>query len=289
MKLMLTNKNNQTLDLLNNLDKFVLISAEGLHGVETDFKEVESPYIDGVNVENVKALARGIELTFKLVGDVKESIDFFTSIVKSKQKVRLTESEGDKEIYIEGVATIPPYTRMSAFCELTLSIYCGQPYWQDIQRIVGAIASVLDLLNFPTEGQYFTPNGRPFGIVDTSLEKTFVNDGDTSVGMVITINARGDVVEPRIACSSGSQLGWFIQVNLTLHEGDELVINTNKGEKSILINGVDTYEGQPILDYLVFSGKDWLQLETGENTFNVVASQGQDLAYFTLDFKRKYE
>lgn len=289
MKLILTNKNNQTLDLLNNLNKFVLISAEGLHGVETDFQETESPYFDGVSIENTKALARGIELTFKIVGDVKESISFFTNIVKSKQVVRLTEVEDDKEIFIEGIATIPPYSRMSAFCELTLSIYCGQPYWQDLQRMVGAIASSLDLLNFPSEGQYFIEYGRPFGVIDTSLEKTFVNDGDTSVGMIISINARGEVVNPRIVCSSGSQVGWFIQVDLTLQEGDELVINTNKGEKSITINALDTYNEQPILNYLKFNGKDWLQLETGENTFYMVASQGKDLAYFTIQYRRKYE
>lgn len=289
MKLILTNKNNQTLDLLNNLDKFVLISAEGLHGVETDFQETESPYFDGTNIESAKALSRGIELTFKLVGDVKESVNFFTSVVKSKQKIRLTEIEDDKEIFIEGIATIPPYSRMSAFCEIVLSIYCGQPYWQDLQRFVGAIASVLDLLNFPSEGQFFEPNGRPFGVIDTSLEKTFTNDGDTSVGMVITINARGEIVNPRIVCSSGSQVGWFIELDLTLQEGDELIINTNKGEKSILINAIDTYNGQPILDYLKFNGKDWLQLETGENTFYLVASKGKELAYFTIEYRRKYE
>ena len=290
MKLILTNKKGQTLDLLNNADKFILISAEGLHGVETDISETESPYLDGVNIESVKALARGIELTFKLVGEVKESIDFFTSVVKSKQIVQLTEIEDDKEIFIEGVATIPPYSRMQAFCEITLSIYCGQPYWQDVQRLVGIISSVLDLLNFPSEGQFFTPNGRPFGVIDnTSLEKTFVNEGDTAVGMIININARGEVVEPRISCSSGEQDGWFIQVNLTLQQGDELVINTNKGQKTITINGLDTYNGQPILNYLEFRGKDWLQLEVGENTFNIVASSGADLAYFNIEYRRKYE
>lgn len=289
MKLVIENPKGQKLDLLNNRDKFVLFSAEGLHGVETDISETESPYVDGVAIENVKALARGIELTFKLVGDVKESINFFTSVVKSKQIIKLTEIEDDKEIFIEGVATIPPYSRMLASCELTLSIYCGRPYWQDVKRLVGAISSVFDLLNFPSEGQYFAPFGRPFGVIDTSLEKTIINDGDTSVGMRIIINARGEVAEPRISCSSGEQDGWFIQLNITLQQGDELVIDTNKGNKSITINGIDTYNGKPILNYLDFRGKDWLQLETGDNTFNIVASKGADLAYFTIEYRRKYE
>ena len=58
MKLTLINKNNQILDLLNNRDKFILSVAEGLHGIETDIAETETPYIDGSIVDSVKALPR---------------------------------------------------------------------------------------------------------------------------------------------------------------------------------------------------------------------------------------
>lgn len=289
MNLILTNAKGQKLDLLNNRDKFVLFQAEALHGIETDISETESPYMDGVNIESVKALPRGIELTFKLTGEVKESIDFFTSVVKSKQYITLTEKTEDKEISIKGIATIPPYTRMSNFCEITLSIYCGQPYWQDVKMVIGAISSILDLLTFPSNGRGFTAIGIPFGLVDTSLEKTFDNDGDTSVGMTIYINARGEVKNPRLSCSTGTQNGWFMELGLTLHDGDEVEISTEKGNKYILVNGSSYYEAQPILNYLTFVGKDWLQLEIGENTFNIGASSGVDLLSFTINYKRKFE
>ena len=84
MQLTLINKSNQVLDLLNNRDKFILVAAEGLHGIETDIAESETPYVDGSTVESVKALPRGIELTFTLRGNIKASVDYFTSIVKSK-------------------------------------------------------------------------------------------------------------------------------------------------------------------------------------------------------------
>ena len=45
MKLLLKNKNNQTLDLLNNKHRFILKAAAGLHGIETSINETESPYI----------------------------------------------------------------------------------------------------------------------------------------------------------------------------------------------------------------------------------------------------
>lgn len=291
MKLSIINKNNEILDLLNNTNKFILFKAEALHGIETDISESESPYMDGSNIDIVKALPRGIELTFKLVGEVKDSINFFTKYIKSKQFVTLREIEDDKDIIIKGVATIPPYSRMLQDCELTLTIYCGQPYWEDINYVVEIISEKIDLLFFPINGQYFTSIGRPFGVIDTSLEKTFINKGDVSVGMLLSLVALGTVTNPRISCSSGEQNGWYMQLNLTLQSNDEVKINTVKGNKYITINGSDSYNGTPILSYLEFKGLDWLQLETGANTFNVSTSGGatNSNVYFNINYKARYE
>ena len=294
MDLILTNKNGQTLDLLNNDRYFILSACQGLHGLDTDIATAESPYLDGAIVENVKALPRGISLTFKLVPNIKEAIDFFTSIVKTKQYVTLTETENGKSITIKGIVTIPPFTRMSAMCEIQLDIYCGQPYWEDMQQIITDIALVIPKLFFPYNmGQYFTPvngtrGGRVFSVVDTSLEKTFDNDGDVAVGMNIRIIALGEVSNPTIYCSSGEQNGNYMRLNLTLSGNDEVEINTTKGNKYIKINGSETYEGQPVLSYLTFTGTDWLQLETGENTFNITAEPSDDI-YFSISYKRRWE
>ena len=108
MKLILTNKNGETLDLLNNDNYFILSACDALHGIETDIATADSPYLDGSIIESVKALPRGISMTFKLIPDIRQSIDFFTSVVKSKQYVTLTETENEREITIKGIATIPP-------------------------------------------------------------------------------------------------------------------------------------------------------------------------------------
>ena len=291
MQLTLTNKNNQVLDLLNNRDKFILSAAEGLHGIETDIAESETPYTDGATIESVKALPRGIELVFTLRGNIKASIDYFTSIVKSKQFVTLREVEGNRDITIKGVATIPPYSRMLQTCKISLSIYCGQPYWEDVANLVETISEYIGLLNFPIEGQYFPVIGRPFGLLNTDLTKTFANNSDTTVGMLISLVALGEVVNPRISCSTGEQNGWFMRLKLTLQADDQLEISTVKSNKYITINGLETYNGEPILNYLEWQGKDWLQLETGENTFSVTTEGGATNSnlHFSLIYKGRYE
>lgn len=291
MRLTLTNKNNQVLDLLANRDKFILSAAEGLHGIETEIGESNAPNTDGTQLDSVTALPRGIELTFTLRGNIKASIDYFTSIVKSKQIVTLREVDGARDISIKGVATVPPYSRMMQTCKLTLTVYCTQPYWENTAFLVETISEYIDLLCFPQEGQHFTEVGRPFGAIDTDLTKTFTNVGDTAVGMRISIVALGDVVNPRISCGTGEQAGWYMQLNTTLARNDEVEISTVKGEKWVKINGEETYNGEPILNMLEWQGDDWLQIETGPNTFTITTEGGATNSnlYFDLIYKGRYE
>lgn len=289
MELYLINKNNQVLDLLNNKHRFIISDAEALHGIEVETSESESPYTDGSDIDNVKALPRGIELTLTLRGNIQQSIDFITSYVKSKQVVTLREINNGRDIVIKGVVNIPPYSRMQRTCKLVLNIYCNKPYWEDIEEVVGVIDDIISLLCFPSEGQYFTQTGRPFGVVDKSLTKDLTNEGAVSVGALFTIAAMGEVVNPQITCSTGEQEGWYMRLNLTLQDGDEVKISTVKGNKYITINGADSYNGTPILDYLEFNGNDWLQLEQGSNIFNVTTTSGNENVYFNATYKRRYE
>ena len=288
-ELYLINKNNQVLDLLNNRNKFILKGAEALHGIDTDIAESESPYTDGSDIDNVRALPRGIELTFKLMGNVKQALDYFTGYVKSKQYVTLREIENGRDITIRGIATIPPYTRMAQSCEITLSIYCNRPYWEDTALMVGVIDNIIGLLNLPSTGQFFAPEGRPFGVIDNSLTKDIYNDGDASVGALFTLTATGTVKNPQITCNTGEQQGWYMRLDLTLQDGDEVKISTVKNNKYITINGSDYYNGTPVLSYLIFNGTDWLQLEQGSNIFDITTTSGSNDLYFNATYRRAYE
>ena len=289
MELIFVNASGQRLDLLRNRNKFVLIAAEGLHGVETDFTETESPYTDGSIVDTARALPRGIALKFQLTGDVAAGLDLFHGVVKSKQLGRLIKTEGERETKIEGRVTIPPYSRLSRAVTVELQMYCGQPYWEDVQELVGTISEIIDLLYFPEEGRGFPVAGVPFGELNIEKTQTITNDGDTSVGLTIVINALGAVKNPRISCSSGSQNGWYMKLNTTLNDGDEVIISTHKRNKFITINGSENKEGAPILSALEYVGADWLQLETGSNTFNILSETNGAQMYFNIYYSRRWE
>ena len=235
MELIFENASGQRLDLLRNRNKFALIAAEGLHGVETDFSETESPYIDGADIDNVRALPRGIALKFQFTGDVAAGLDFFHSVVKSKQIGKLIKNERGRETKVEGRVTVPPYTRLTNPVTVEMQIYCGQPYWEDVQQLVGTISEIIDLLYFPESGRGFPEEGVPFGVLNIEKTQKITTDGDASVGLTIVINALGTVENPRISCSSGSQNGGYMKINTTLDDGDEVIISTHRRNKFITI------------------------------------------------------
>lgn len=289
MELIFENASGQRLDLLRNRNKFVLIAAEGLHGVEVDFIETESAYTDGAYIENARALPRGIALKFQFVGDVAASLDFFHGVVKSKQVGRLIKTEEERETKIQGRVTVPPYSRLSSAVTVELQLYCGQPYWEDVQELVGTISEIIDLLYFPEAGRGFPEAGVPFGSLNPEKTQKITNDGDTSVGLTIVINALGEVKNPRISCSTGAQNGWYMALNTELADGDEVIISTHKRNKFITINGSAYKDGAPILAALEYVGDDWLQLETGENIFNISSDTAAAQMYFYIYYSRRWE
>lgn len=289
MELIYTNARGETLDLLHNKNKFLLIAADNLHGVELDYTENDSPYMDGSEIDNVRAAPRGIVLTFALTGNVAESIAFFTQTVKSKQIGYLTEIDSrGREIQIKGITRLPPYTRMEAACKIQLALYCGQPYWEDVQEVVSTISATLDLLYLPEEGRGFPVEGVPLGEINVERKRTINNDGDAAVGMAISIVAIDATSKPRISCSTGTQNGWYMELDLEMQANDEVIISTERGNKYITLNGSQYAGDTPLLSLLTVVGNDWLQLEQGENTFNITATNDSGI-YFNLYYKRRYE
>ena len=112
------------------------------------------------------------------------------------------------------------------------------------------------------------------------MKKGFINNGDIEIGMTIEIVALGTVVFPKIALIGTTD---FIGVKTTLVQGDNIVINTERGNKSVKKNGVEIY------DEVVYSGEDWLQLPTGYNELSVTADSGSGNMYFNIYYKQGWQ
>ena len=300
IELKFINARNVEMNAIHN-EYMTITAIDSLHGVDNEFSSSTSPYFDGDVVDHIRTNPRTIVLTYALKTPINDSLNYFNSIVKSKQKATLIETREDgSQIKIEGVVTVPPYTRLSEQVSVQIQLYCSDPYWQDALTMITDISVVIDLHCFPYEseekllvndgGLYFpaildeTGNlineGIVFGEIDTNSTKTIVNDGDVAVGIVIEIVALNKATNPRITRDNYNWIG----VNVTMAAGDWIRISTVRGDKYIESNRTDVGLGS-----VVYSGNDWLQLETGDNELFARSDEGSQTIYFSIFHKRKWQ
>ena len=114
-------------------------------------------------------------------------------------------------------------------------------------------------------------------MVDIFYSSVGVHLGDVETGVVITIVALGAVTNPKITNADGQYIG----VNDSMVANDKIIINTNKGHKTIYKNGVS------ILNKIK-AGSTFIQMATGENQFTIGADSGAGNMYFNITFKRQF-
>lgn len=281
MKLEYITARGDTLSLTQN-SNFKLTNVDGLTSANVELSSSTVATMDGDVVNSERTMPRGIVFDLAIEGAAVETKKrYILRYIKPKQRSRLRWTQDDREIEIEGIVESIEMPRYTDKIVMQVSMYCSQPYWEDINYIVQEISEILNLHYFtdsPDDMLYFPDGGVAFGEYDTNRTKVFENNGDVSVGMEIRIIALGNVGNPIIYNKDGQ----FFGVNTTMQAGDEIVISTVKGKKTITLNGDN------ILDKIKV-GSTWLQLEVGENEFTIDSDDGTEgNMYFTVSYKQRY-
>ena len=273
--------NGNTIDMLHN-GYFQTIHADGLTRLSANIASSTTPNVDGDRINNVWAQPRGIVLDLRIRGnvDVEEAKRYVLQTIKPTQTGRLVLTQGDRVLEIEGCVESINMPRFGRGVTMQVSLHCSEPYWHDLENVLLEISRTIAMHYFPdAEGGLYIPAG---GIVisayDTNMTRTYTNDGDAACGMVISIVALGAVQNPVIYMADGTYIG----VNDSMIAGDEIIINTNAGQKGITKNGVN------ILNR-IRPGSKFFQLETGDNVLTI-GSDGNTAGnvYFTLSFRRRF-
>ena len=269
-------------------DLFYLTNVDGMTAAATDISSIVIGGVDGDSINNIQAQPRGIVMDFRIksgvnVEDAKRAV---LQVVKLKQTCTLLWTQNNRTLKIEGVVDTIEMPRFNNQVTMQISIHCGQPFWEDINQIVNEINDAVPLHYFTaTEGDmlYFVPDGIPFGELDTSRTRSFINAGDVTIGMTIEVLAYGTVTNPIIYDQNGNFFGvGYGTKSLVMNEGDVLTIVTVKGQKSVTLNGTNMLAK-------VKPQSTWLQLDAGTNEFSIDSDdEATDNMTFTLNYTQRY-
>lgn len=300
----------------------VVIDIDGLGPVECDVNVTEyAALIDGGMYNSSRAQTRNIVLSLQFL-DYVESIEevrhnTYRYFPLKKQLKFVVETDFRVcETYGWVESNNPSIFDKAEGCQI--SIICPRPWFYDVDRKAEiSLKGIADGFKFPfanninpvdqfqfrfanrslTENmlQFYDSdidNHIKFGEIDRSQQKNLIYKGEVEIGVLISIATKGLAKNPMIKNMSTNEhmiINTDMLKNLTGNDfssGDEIVINTEQGSKSIkLVRGGDETN---ILNCLN-PNSDWIKVIQGNNLFIYDADEGSDNLEITVTAKITYE
>lgn len=111
------------------------------------------------------------------------------------------------------------------FCSFLIELYCSNPMFRKVKETISNIASSIGMFHFPWVL-------KPTGVILSSRKSYQLiyaeNEGNASIGGIITIEAKGEVENLELENVTN---GDKIKINKTLQLGEKIIINTNDGDQ----------------------------------------------------------
>ena len=263
---------NDELTLTGNRN-FTLLDVEGLNPPQSNISTSKVTNFDGAKINSCSLEVRNIVITVLPEYPVEKNRLEIYKLFRVKHNVTLYFKNGSRNVEIEGKVESCNVNHFSSKQEMQISIICPKSYFIDLNDLIINFSSTIKAFTFPVA---FVDVGIPFSYINRTNEYSIINDGDCECGLNIECEFIGDVVELKIYNSLTLD---YIQLNYEFHAGDILRINTNKGEKSIILirNGDEIN----LINAFDKTSK-WLQLPIGVCKFTYNCVYGTNNVLMTL-------
>lgn len=251
------NERGNQLELTHSND-YTVINVEGLGPPKANINTAVVASFDGSRFNSSRMTERNLVLTIVIENEIERNRLNLYQYFKPKKPCKLYYRNATRDVFIDGYVETFEISLFDNRQMAQISVICPDPFFQALRERIVDFRSVTSMFHFP----FATPTaGIPFAQQEMDMSKVIVNGGDVESGVLVTLHATGPVSNPVLYnVDTRESMG----LSLTMQDGDTVTINTNKGQKRILLNrdGVTTN----IINRLV-RGSSWFQISSGENTF----------------------
>lgn len=279
---------------------FLIKSITGLGPVKANVNTTEVATNDGSMFNSARLSQRNIVIQMVFVNSI-----YGEDIEAIRQKsYKYFPIKKNVELVIE---TDNRYVRTTGYIESNepdifskqegtqISIICPDPYFYSASEDgdnVTDFYSIDPMFEFPFSNESLTEPLLVFGEIQIKTEGVITYSGDSEIGVMIYIHAIGPAEHINIYNTETREVMTIDTVKLEkltgrgLIAGDDIIINTLKGEKSItLVRSGVSYNILNCLD----KNTDWFTLVKGDNIFAFTADSGVTNLQFRIENKVIYE
>lgn len=263
-ELKVKNHRGEMLTLTNN-PNYTVYKIEGLSPPQSTVNSSVNTTSDGSVINAVRLNSRNIVIYVAMEGNVETNRINLYKYFPVKKTVTLYYANGTRDVCINGVVEIIECDFFTNKQVAQISILCPKPYFKAVEDNSSSFSDISSLFEFPFA---ISAEGVEISAITHNIRKSIVNVGDTDTGAIINLFATGAVVNPIIYDVLKRTK---MALNFTMQTSDNIIINTNFGEKSIKLirNGITT----DIMGYLS-KDSNWITLEAGDNLFTYDCESG---------------
>lgn len=259
---------------------FIIIKIDGIGPGKATVTKNDSKVYDGGTITSARLPSRNIkmEIQFLWVNSIEDVRHKTYKYFPLKKPITLIFETDTRTVEIEGVVESNEPDIFSSEESTNISIICPDPYFYasgENARSRTEFSGINPLFEIPSDIGYsnesLTEALTEISALYVQSERGIMNYGEVDIGVVISIKPLAIV--KGILTISNVTLGQNMSFDLNkiktitendFHLGDELVINTLRGKKSVtLVREGKNYNALSCID----TRTDWIYLTSGENTF----------------------
>lgn len=275
--LKIENTRGSIIRLTQNEGRFQVLKVEGLNPPNAQINRSTAVGMDGSNFNSSKLLERNIVITLKLNGEIEKNRIELYRYFKTKEWCKIYYTNNSRDVYIEGYIETNEVSPFNDKETMQISIICPDPYFKSLNEIIEDISKTLALFEFPFSIEKNEPI--PFSEIDKTKITNVINESESEAGMIIEIDFLNHVEAIQLKNTTN---GNTMTLNYPFLSNDKVLINTNKGHKSIKL----LRDG---LEYNIFNamlkGSTFFQLDVGDNFFSYLADNGESDSQVSIRFK----
>lgn len=267
----------ERVQLTNRESDYQILNIGGLNPPKVQINRSNIGGLDGSKYNSSRLEERNIVISLKLNGDVESNRLNLYRLFSLKNECQFFYKNEHRDAYIAGHVESIECDYFTNKEIMQISIVCPFPYFKDVDIIVDDISKILRKFTFPFAIEYNDPI--PFSTIEIDRIVDVFNHGESECGIIIDVTFIGAVNKLRIV---NTMTGEWFTIQHSFIADDHVVINTNKGEKSITLtrNGVTTN-----LFSKVARGSSFFSLRQGDNNFSYLADDGAHDSNVTIVYK----
>lgn len=279
---------------------FLIKSITGLGPVKANVNTTEVATNDGSMFNSARLSQRNIVIQMVFINsiygeDIEEIRQKSYKYFPIKKNVELVIETDNRYVRTTGYIESNEPDIFSKQEGTQISIICPDPYFYSASEDGNNVTdfySIDPMFEFPFSNESLSEPLLVFGEIQIKTEGVITYSGDSEIGVMIYIHAIGPAEHINIYNTETREVMTIDTVKLEkltgrgLIAGDDIIINTLKGEKSItLIRSGVSYNILNCLD----KNTDWFTLVKGDNIFAFTADSGVTNLQFRIENKVIYE